>query len=348
MPIPCYSLRRFLLAVVLVVGACSIAVTGGALTARRSQRSPPPESHSPEQPALHIAPEYLDFGEVWETDDFALVIPIHNRSNTPLRLTGWKSSCNCLGVEPGSLEFAPQATKTVTIKLDIASKVRLNPTSTQAVSVNFSGALSNGTTAEWRVLGAVKPLVKHYPDLLFPPASELIQPYGVRQVRLEFNEPVLVTTLESDSPLVIPVRREAELPQAVCPIELRFATTIPVGEHPFTLTVGGETRAPRQRVVKRLAGLLRVAQDIQGEPGHVVFPARAVGEVVEETVTVRSLTGRPVQIESIASDGEGLAAEVVKGEPKIIVQQRATRTGQAVTHARVVARSDGYTPLTSR
>jgi hypothetical protein len=158
---------------------------------------------------------------VWETDDFELALPVRNTSATPQRLIEWSSSCNCLGVEPRSLGFGPHEAKTVTVKLDIASKLRMNPTAAQAVGVTLAGTLADGTTAKWQIRGVVKPLVKTYPDLSFRSLSELAQPYEAKQVDVEFTEPVSVESLETDSPLITPSTREITTPQqARWPIEL--------------------------------------------------------------------------------------------------------------------------------
>jgi hypothetical protein len=279
---------------------------------------------------------------VWETDRFELVVPIRNNSAASVRLTEWRNSCNCLSVEPPSLEFGPDETKPVTVTIDLASKLRMNPTAAQVVAVPLSGTLGDGTTVSWRIRGVVKPLVKTYPDLSLPLLSELAQPYPGRHVDLEFIEPVLIESLDSDSPFVTASLREsAAATRTACPIELKLDGAIPIGEHRFTLSVQGTVGSSRQRVVKLLGGVVRVAPDVQGDPGQVVFPAKTIGDESEETVVLKSLTGRGVSIEAVAVEGEGLATDWVKGGSALVVRQRSTKAGQVTTRVRVVVRSEG-------
>lgn len=295
-----------------------------------------------EQPVLTVAPRDLDFGEVWETDEFRLVLPIHNNTPTRMRLTEWRSSCDCLGVEPSSLEFAPDGTRAVSVKLDLASKLRVRPTAAQTVAVNLIGSLSDGRSVTWQIHGVVKPLLKASPALSFAPLSELAQPYGLKPLALEFTEPVSLAALESDSPFVTAsFGGAASRPHAQCLFALRFASVIPVGEHRFTLTARGEVPSSGQQFVKQLGGAIRVAADVQADPNHVVFPSKMIGECAEETVLLKSLTGRAVSIEAVTTIGEGLTAEATEGEPRVTIRQRSARGGQVTTRVHVVARSEG-------
>ena len=331
------SRRTLLLVAVLCVATAAI---GGSVTARWRNTRPTTTKKPDQQSVLSINPRDLNLGEVWETDQFELVLPIRNTAATPVRIAEWRNSCSCLGVDPPSLEFGQSETKTVRVSLDLGSKVRLNPKDARLTGVNLGAMLGDGNVVAWPILATVKPLVKTYPDLVFPPVSELGQSSGPKPADLEFTAPVSIGTVESDSPFVFATLREpASSPQVRCPIELRFATTIPVGDHRFTVSVNGVTQSPRQPVVKRLGGILRIVPDIQGDPGQVIFPAKAIGCEGEETVVLKSLTGRGVQIESVATDGEGLTADWIKGELKLVVRQRSTQTGQLTTYVRVGVRS---------
>lgn len=332
----CWNSRRRLLLITLLVAAAAVT---GTLTARwRSPHQTPNPSALPA--ALSIDPQYLDFGEVWETDHFQLVLPVRNVTADPVRLVEWRTSCTCLDVKPLAMEFGPNETKRATVLLDIGSKFRMNQTATQHVGVNLAAALGDGKVVEWAVRGMAKSVMKTYPDLVFPPVSELAQPYGAKHADLEFTSPISIESVSTDSLFIMAaIREDATSPQTRRPIELRFAAAIPCGEHRFTLTVEGATQSPQQQVVKRFSGVLRIVPDIQGDPGQVVFPAMAVGGEGEETVALKSLTGRAVHIESVAVDGEGLTAEQVAGEAKLVVKQRSMKVGQLSTRVRVTVRS---------
>jgi hypothetical protein len=92
---------------IVVVVAVALAAGAGALTARWPFRAaqpapPPPEA---EQPALTIDPQYLDFGEVWETDQFEWTVPVRNQTESPLQASAHGTSCAC--VSPSSTKMIP-------------------------------------------------------------------------------------------------------------------------------------------------------------------------------------------------------------------------------------------------
>ncbi|MCI0704045.1 MAG: DUF1573 domain-containing protein [Planctomycetia bacterium] len=338
-------MRKTQLILLFIVGAGVAAVAGTVAADRWSswfgpQSVPPPPVA---QPDLVIDPQYLDFGEVWETDEFEWSLPIQNQSHAPIRIARWINSCGCLSIEPAALDLRPGETATVKIRLDLTAKLHLNPDTVQPVVVGIDAVLGDGSRGPtWVIRGKVKTLLSSNPDLIFKQMPDVAQPYPAKQLSLDLVQSATNLTVESDSPHITAFIQPGNgQPQARVPIELRFAHSIPLGDHKFSLTVRGEFGSPRCAFSKRLNGILSVVPDVQPEPGAVVFPARRLGEEAEDVIALKSLTGATFRIESVTAEGDGLSATLTKAEPQITIRQRSAKLGQHVAHVKVVATSGG-------
>jgi hypothetical protein len=77
--------------------------------------------------SLYVPPEYLDFGEVWETDRFSWTLPIQNRGQTDIHITSFGGSCSCAEVSPNNVVIAPGETREVHLTLDLTPSKKWNP-----------------------------------------------------------------------------------------------------------------------------------------------------------------------------------------------------------------------------
>lgn len=274
---------------------------------------------------------------MWETDQFEWIVPVRNGSGTPVRISRWSNTCNCLGVEPESPDFSPGEIKLLKSRLDLSKKLQATYT-TQPVSVTLAGTLTGGTQVRWQLHGRVKPILKASADLFFEALSDVAQPYPARQIGLEFARSPANLKVGLDSPHVTVSLRPGKSP-AHALLDLKFVASIPVGDHALTVTLQGDLESPRQTISKRLTGGLRVIPGIQCEPSQFVFPAKSVGDEVEETIALRSLTGRVLQIDSVTTNGDGLTVSKMKDESRFVVRQRLLRSGEAQNSVVFVVRS---------
>lgn len=63
--------------------------------------------------SAHLAP-----GEIWEDKAFRWPLPIENRSDAPIAIKHFETSCFCVSVDPKSVTIAPREKRTVTVTLD--------------------------------------------------------------------------------------------------------------------------------------------------------------------------------------------------------------------------------------
>lgn len=108
---------------------------------------------------LKVAPERLDFGEVWVQDKFQWTLPITNTSSEPVEVLDIRSSCSCTSIEPTSLVIAPGATVDVKLTLDLTTldpkeaAKDIRPFDMRVVPV-IKGGLAQYTG--WEVQGVVR------------------------------------------------------------------------------------------------------------------------------------------------------------------------------------------------
>ncbi len=114
------SLRRW---VVIGVVGTALAVLSGVVTAR-AMRSDSPTQAKPEPPlpALYIADGKQDLGEVWESSDAILTVPISNRTDKRIEILDFESSCDCGEISPRRLTVPANGTAEVTVKMDLTRR----------------------------------------------------------------------------------------------------------------------------------------------------------------------------------------------------------------------------------
>ena len=117
--------RRAILLAALVLALCANAAIQN-ITAYRSDDSAFPWDSEPANAGLAVAPDRLDFGEVWEDSRFAWTLPLENRRNEDLSIEDISASCTCVSVEPRAFVIPARQTRQVKLALDLtASRSKL-------------------------------------------------------------------------------------------------------------------------------------------------------------------------------------------------------------------------------
>lgn len=84
---------------------------------------------------------------------------------------------------------------------------------------------------------------------------------------------------------------------------------LPVGRYAFDVQVEVELDSGRKVRPGQIAVIGEIAADIQAAPPVLALGARSLGETVEETLTISSLTGQAFQVIDVKVNGGGLAVE---------------------------------------
>jgi hypothetical protein len=155
---------------------------------------------------IDVPEEALDFGEAWESRDFAWTLLIENRSGRDVEIKRFVTSCGCIGTEPDSATIAAGQSMTIRLRLSLATRDVTNHDSTRPFSAEVRPVLSDGSSpTTWTIRGRVRralvfdkpvvdlgePLVRGEP---FPPHTVTVR--GL----------LALAAVEAECDLLVPVR----------------------------------------------------------------------------------------------------------------------------------------------
>ena len=109
----------------MALAGTAIAVAAGVVTGRAIWAQPETTATtkpSAPLPHLYIADDKLDLGEVWETNDAILTVPISNRTDKPIEILDFESSCDCGEISPRRLTVPANGSANVTVKMDLTRR----------------------------------------------------------------------------------------------------------------------------------------------------------------------------------------------------------------------------------
>ncbi len=71
---------------------------------------------------LVVEEEALDFGVVWEQEQFQWRLPIRNPTDAPIKIKKFIASCNCVGIAPKSMLIPTGETGVIQLEMDLTIK----------------------------------------------------------------------------------------------------------------------------------------------------------------------------------------------------------------------------------
>ena len=288
---------------------------------------------------LEVAPEHLDFGEVWVQDKFQWTLPITNTSSEPVEVLEFRASCNCASIEPPSLLLAPGETVDVHLTLDLTTR---NPEEAAKESRPFSvriAPLINSGLAQytgWEIQGQVRrPLLLDPPALDFPEGSLVRnEGFACRSVRVDSALPLKELRARCDETMArIEVEQLSDGPSqfsvTICP-----STTLPIGRTEFSVMLEGVTKQGNILPAISLPVSVQVIADVYTVPEIVALGGIRVGEEITETVVLHSRRNRSFRIAEVRTDQKDVRVEKSDREQTFRVVVRAFRPGpgSAVIH----------------
>jgi hypothetical protein len=270
-------------------------------------------------PQVAVVVERTHFGEVSESDRFEWTVPVENREPEAVAVTGIAGSCECMAVEPQQFTLEPGG------RIDLRLTLDLRPRPEKRVEADvwpFEVVLMPlfkpepgkvRRSPEWKVSGRVRRVLdvpdevslgthSEFAPALLPRSLVVIPKVPVRSLRAEVDRPDVAADVRSD-----PDRPD----RFVVELTAKESWSLGLGDVAWGVTLhplaADGTELPPKTI--RLTG--RVVPDVRAEPPEVLYPARAVGDVVEEVVSLRSLTGTPFRVERVTAEGVGLGVEPV-------------------------------------
>jgi hypothetical protein len=266
---------------------------------------------------LSVPAEKLDFAEVWETDRFAWTLPVENCGSERVAVTGVVGSCQCLTVEPQQFALDPGGRIDLRLALDLRprsgekAESGVRPFSVVLMPIIKPEPGRVWRSPEWKVSGRVRRVLDAPDEVWLGTHSEFAPALLPRSVTVVPKVPVRSLRATVDrSDIVADVSADRERPDRfVVELTAKDGGSYGPGDISWSVTLhsvaADGTELPPKTI--RLTG--RIVPDVRSEPLEVLFPARTVGDVVEEVVSLRSLTGTPFRIERMTTEGAGVSVE---------------------------------------
>lgn len=289
-----------------------------------------------------MSQEHLDFGEVWETDQFHFKLPIRNRTDTPVLIENFWTTCACSSIAPPSLEIPPQQTREVELKLDlIPTDSSLRSLERRPFAVEIAPKIKgHSEQIHWELKGTVKRWFQLDRQVIsFGQHSELCQPLPTQKLMVTPLVPIKGLSVKTNAPWKLSTKVR-HIGNAFA-IDMVPAECIPVGRFRFTVQLKAEERESKLPALRMVAEGV-VVDDCQALPGSLSLGAKQVGQVVKESVTLRSLSGSPFEVESWVVDGSSpkdTSIELLTSDRQskvFMVSQRVAALGEV--YAKVVFR----------
>lgn len=298
---------------------------------------------------LVVKDEDLGFGEVWEYRKFLWTVPVKNLRTNEVKVE-FSTSCSCMEVDPPSLVLPSGETREIRLSLDLKPK-RSDELQTQwhdfSVSVRPKLVGSQQSLGEWVVHGKVRSAIRCERTVIdLGRHSELAQPLAPQRLRVTSFIPLRALKVESTFQfLKAELNKVSDDPMAyeliVHPMKL------PKGAINTQVLVLPELADGKPHSGREIDVIGEVVDDIQTSPPEALLGARRVGAIVEETVTLSSLTGQSFKVTSAKAEGDGLTVRSRSSENEdglvfvFVVTQRAAKLGQQ--SGRILFRVTGKT-----
>ncbi len=254
----------------------------------------------------------LNFGEVWESNTFPVELTLQNPTGREIRVNRLMATCACVAIEPRSLAIPAGGQRTVKLTLDLTAR---RPDATGVSSWGFEEQITpviDGARLDqegWTIRGVVRPVLSLPSRRLFF-AKPLVQGLDPpkEEILVAGHAPIRRLSSRCVPPLaaVDIIKIDGEKTASFYKLVISPRGPIPPGVFGFEMSIvaegpGGTAYPPVKLTVEGVA-----SQDVQVLPPVLIQGARTRGDVVQETVTLYSVSAVPFRVEAVEGAGEGL------------------------------------------
>ncbi len=304
---------------------------------------------TPIEEGLYVDPKYLDFGEVWENPKFEWVLPIENKGASELAIAGFSSSCTCLAIQPAALTIPPLSTAEVRLTLDLSYRpqVASAPTkppegsgfrapapgqarpaeqSLREFRLRIAAATRRATSTAWDIRGRVRSAILVTPRHL---TFDLLE--GVRFASQSVDVTAVIPledVVARVEPRLADVRVERNRwDKSHFVVEISPQASLPPGPFTFHVYIApARTSEQLPAIPVVVEGSFR--EDLQVTPSPLLLGARPIGEIVRETIAVRSLSGKPFEVAHVTTPTKDTLVQRLDGpDPVFRVEQHISGLG---------------------
>lgn len=260
---------------------------------------------------LSVPSDSLSLGTVWARSDFRCVLPVHNPTTNALELV--RLSTHCCGdvrIRPVVIEAGQTVAVPVTINL-LERDLYADFGHVRKLGLNLRPVIRGFPPLEgsWFLHGAVRHALA-VPAIRIDLGNEIIRGQSVDPYSLEVTliEPTSGVSVMYPIPsCVVEIQDNADIP-GVLEVRVTPRTDLPVGPLEFDLQLQphGDFATPESQappLVVHVKG--RIVEDVEVVPAVVMLGAVRRGDVVRESITLRSRTGHPFAVTSVTCNPSG-------------------------------------------
>ena len=290
---------------------------------------------------LVVAENDLDFGEVWEDGEYPWHFIVENPTPKDITIVAFSASCNCLSIEPHSLQIPAGQKAEVHVKMNLRSgAVDMEDETSKKVTISLMPHFGNGYAKQvaWNLHGRVRRLLKITPRLM-DFGTDLVHGNSYPTKIATATTTLPVQTLHAKC---IPDMGRVEVNKSkACTdtfeIKITPHKSLPAG--PFTFRVAIEPVSSFMSLPTisfPVEGV--ILPEVQALPQFLCIGARPLGQTVTDTVILRSLCKEQAEVENIWISDDDLIVEPILDvrtrDMAFCFKQRISKRGE---QSRIVA-----------
>ncbi|MGL4555416.1 MAG: hypothetical protein ACRC33_29970 [Gemmataceae bacterium] len=346
------SIRQGAVFTALSIGSCLIAYLLATALGRYA-RGPNVSSTASALPSyeiegLLVRPAALRLGEVNETSDHKVVLPLKNVSGRTLHLADIQAGCACVDISPRAGVLEPNQTLAVNLTIDLTKRMPWERHAAEReVRLEIRPRLENGKVPEkgWLLEGKSRARVTADTNKLSfgdRPVSGWANEPRVIEARVHGRSGSLAAAVEPPGSGQASV---TELGEGRFNVAIRPASSLPPGPFSFAVALSaGESGDGPKEVYLRVPVTGSMQPEVRAFPAQVLLGPRRVGTAAATVVQLQSPPGAGWEVDRIEIDDADLKAEAVAGGYRIT--QHVAREGDRTATVRFQVRKGKDGPVT--
>jgi hypothetical protein len=334
---------RRLLPIAAALSLLTVAV--GAWLARSDRgRLPSPDTN----PSVVIRPHQLDFGGVWEQDQFVWPVEVENVTDRPQAVVSVSGSCACQTFEPRAFTLPPHGKQRVAVSLNLRQTESPNSAGETPFRVAiWAQVAGERKQLDWVLSGRVRQAVRVPQRLDLGRVSDLAPAKAAFTFGVPAYVPLGGLTVKSMGPAV-----EVESKHLYVGDRVHFNVTVtpnrglPAGAHESNLVLTPHDPDGKPLPPKTVVARLTLGPDVQATPDLIYTGHREPGDTHAETITLHSVSGRTMTVTKAEAVGPGLTVTPLAnadGLTTFAVEQVNQSAGQEAAAKFVVTLNTGET-----
>lgn len=273
----------------------------------------------------------LVLGEVWETSDHKVDIPIRNIDTKTISVVDFSSSCGCLSVEPRTFQLAPGATQMVRLRINLMLSQRNDGGAAgKEFTVVLTPVLSDGSVQQqtWTLQGTVKRLLRLSDPRPFIALTVGEDSETVISATATTRMDGLLGSAEPDLANIVVDRDPADVDRFL--VRIRPKQSLPPGPLEFSVHLRPHRDGEQlQGVTFVVAGVVRGR--ISAQPELLHLGGHPVGSTATDDLTLRPTKSTAFTVESITSVAPGIIIRPANSggaEKRYTISRQIVKEGQ--------------------